>query len=317
MASTIRKAQNPPKVKQACDCCHARKVKCNGNQPCDKCTALDLPCQFLLVPKKKGPKGPSGRIPKAVLKAGISVRGFYGEKISSVDRSAIKADPVIAGDIASRDGSWDQRPASRESIDAAPWSFDGISALQMSPLGEEWTTDVTEQFKPSPRVTLEIVQPHIQDLFTHKCTITPIIDPTSFQHLMQSFPTSPRVYALVASLCATSLSQFRKNDDTATSPESNGDNPQSSAFFVAEAKRARAFFDYASSPVLEDIYTSLFLYNAAHNDYLYALAFYHVREAITMLELLRLHREQTYSKMDHVLGEYSRRTFWVVFISER
>jgi hypothetical protein len=74
--STATTFQRVPKVKQACDSCHARKVKCDGTCPCSQCTVAELRCTYLAVQKKKGPqkKGPQGhlkqieqqRIPPAV-----------------------------------------------------------------------------------------------------------------------------------------------------------------------------------------------------------------------------------------------------------
>src|SRR2546430_2844811 len=45
------------KVRQACDCCHARKIRCDGKNPCANCQITELQCTYLAVPKKKGPKG--------------------------------------------------------------------------------------------------------------------------------------------------------------------------------------------------------------------------------------------------------------------
>ena len=36
----------PIRVPQACDACRARKVKCNGQQPCPPCEHLNLHCKF-------------------------------------------------------------------------------------------------------------------------------------------------------------------------------------------------------------------------------------------------------------------------------
>ncbi|KAF4343791.1 sucrose utilization SUC1 [Fusarium beomiforme] len=48
----------PSKVRQACDVCHKRKIRCDGCRPCHNCQSLDLSCTYLAVPKKTGPKGP-------------------------------------------------------------------------------------------------------------------------------------------------------------------------------------------------------------------------------------------------------------------
>ncbi|KAJ3533347.1 hypothetical protein NM208_g8027 [Fusarium decemcellulare] len=41
---------------RACDACKRRKVKCNGTQPCGTCCVSKIPCQYTIVPRKRGPK---------------------------------------------------------------------------------------------------------------------------------------------------------------------------------------------------------------------------------------------------------------------
>lgn len=55
-------ASSTPATKRACDCCHKRKVKCIGDQPCRNCIAAQLECTYLAVPQKKGPKGSRAKV---------------------------------------------------------------------------------------------------------------------------------------------------------------------------------------------------------------------------------------------------------------
>jgi hypothetical protein len=43
-------------LKQACDNCRRRKIKCNRAHPCDKCQRLLLSCSYSDVLQRKGPK---------------------------------------------------------------------------------------------------------------------------------------------------------------------------------------------------------------------------------------------------------------------
>ncbi|KAI9724832.1 MAG: hypothetical protein M1812_000108 [Candelaria pacifica] len=52
-----------PIVKRACDPCHRRKVKCNGQEyPCKNCLQSGLTCTFNAIPQKKGPKGSRAKV---------------------------------------------------------------------------------------------------------------------------------------------------------------------------------------------------------------------------------------------------------------
>ncbi|OUM68338.1 hypothetical protein PIROE2DRAFT_19864 [Piromyces sp. E2] len=41
---------------KACDACHKKKIKCNGNNPCSNCIDAKIPCVFSPRTKKRGPR---------------------------------------------------------------------------------------------------------------------------------------------------------------------------------------------------------------------------------------------------------------------
>lgn len=45
-----------------CDHCRRRRIRCDGNFPCNQCVAVSLGCKREHVPKKRGPKIGSGRV---------------------------------------------------------------------------------------------------------------------------------------------------------------------------------------------------------------------------------------------------------------
>jgi hypothetical protein len=135
MASrTSTTTKKPPKIKQACDCCHARKIRCNGAAPCNNCEATALPCTYLLIPKKKGPKGPSLRTPRAVLKMRMVQEQSVNSDNKLSDIRTTTSPPIIS-------------PVPDPSI---PSSFGNRS------------------FEPSPFLSMEVVEKHLDTFFTHK-----------------------------------------------------------------------------------------------------------------------------------------------------
>ncbi|KAF0331244.1 putative sucrose utilization protein SUC1 [Colletotrichum asianum] len=46
------------RIRQACDVCHTRKIRCDGRRPCMNCRLARVDCTYNAVPKKTGPKGP-------------------------------------------------------------------------------------------------------------------------------------------------------------------------------------------------------------------------------------------------------------------
>ncbi|CCH44836.1 putative transcriptional regulatory protein [Wickerhamomyces ciferrii] len=45
--------QKRQKIKKACDNCRTRKIKCNGEQPCSKCSTTGIQCLYTYVEKKR------------------------------------------------------------------------------------------------------------------------------------------------------------------------------------------------------------------------------------------------------------------------
>jgi len=132
--TTAAAPKKPPKIKQACDCCHARKIRCNGASPCNNCQATSLPCTYLLIPKKKGPKGPSTRTPRAVLKMRMN------------QEQSVKSDTSLP----------DIQPA--------------MSPLLVPPVRDNAFPDdlLNRGFEPSPFLSMEVVQKHLNNFFAHK-----------------------------------------------------------------------------------------------------------------------------------------------------
>ena len=125
---------------------------------------------------------------------------------------------------------------------------------------------------------------------------------------------------MITSLCAAIASQVQPDQQSASSVHSNAsDLLHTPDFFINEAKRAKAAnLNYIEKPMLKDAQTNFFLFAALFNLDRHNSAWFHLREAMTMLQMLRLHEEDTYLAMkDELEAIYSRRTFWLFFITER
>jgi hypothetical protein len=108
------------------------------------------------------------------------------------------------------------------------------------------------------------------------------------------------------------------SDSPVSTPETSPPDPTLSVdFFLRETQRARRYRDI-EKPLLLDVQTNFFLFAALFNMERHNSAWFHLREAITMLQMLRLHEEETYLGIeDEILSLFSRRVFWLLFITER
>lgn len=111
---------------------------CSPTQPCNNCQTTSLPCTYLLIPKKKGPKGPSSRTPRAVLK----MRMRQEQEQSS-------ASSGLADGISNSTAS---PPLMSPSLE------NGMSGLSFGAYA----------FEPSPKLSLEVAQKFVGTFFKHK-----------------------------------------------------------------------------------------------------------------------------------------------------
>ena len=234
------------------------------------------------MPKKKGPKGP---------RFGNSSAKYRRrrESINNVDSDSAILPPTVA----QKDEKLQLSPG-RLSIDTA-------------------------SFMPSPLISNEIIRRCIDGFFVHKYPIMPVLDREQTYASLQDLGEHPEQYGLVMALCAMIILQ----PEILGTPLS-GENPHyvdqlpSTELFIAEIHRSRQFCNHIEMPSLATVQTSFFLFAALFSIGRDNSAWFHIREAMTMLQLQRLHEEDTYLAIrDFQYATYCRRTFWLLFITER
>ena len=271
------------KVRQACDACHARKVRCDGHRPCINCTQGSTPCTYVAVHRKTGPKGPRGPRPTT-----FTPRPVFLFQAATSPESAHRSDT----------------PRTETPVIDSP----------TSPSSDNSSRD---SFWPSPYLPDDVIRWCLDGYFKHKHPITPILHQRQIDQYCKTIHKPPDSYALFASCCAViSLSPGILPPLEAT--ELTELALPSTDFLLQETLRARRFCNVAEESSLTHVQTSFFLFSTFFCLGKDNSAWFYLREAITMLQTLRLHEEATYaSLMDPLLATYSRRMFWVLFITER
>ncbi|KAH7007769.1 RING-3 [Ilyonectria destructans] len=263
--------KKPPKVRQACDACHARKVRCDGSRPCINCQELTVNCTYLAVHQKTGPKrGP--RHARRLLQREPAPVPMQCPFPSPGEESTFST--------ASRPNTVPEQP----SLEAA--------------------------FQPSLQISTGIIRWCLDAYFKHKYPLTPILH----RQQVEQVPTSPERYGLITACCAV----ISLSTEILPPAPTQGLIIPPTDFLISETIRSRQHCDLIEHPSLTHIQTSFFLYAAFFCLDKDNSAWYYLREAITILQTLRLHEEATYSDMDDSLfASYARRMFWVLFITER
>jgi hypothetical protein len=177
-------------------------------------------------------------------------------------------------------------------------------------------------FQTSPLVSVEIIESCLDAFFAHKYPLMPILDREQIYALLPLLHDLPEQYALFTALCAVIMVQpeiplYSSKLGDLRKPLSIDSRP-SVDFLINETCRARNFCNHAENPSLAAVQTSFFLFAACFGLEKDNSAWFYIRESMTLLQLLRLHEEATYSTMaDPRYSTYCRRTFWLLFITER
>ncbi|CZR55952.1 related to transcription activator amyR [Phialocephala subalpina] len=284
------------KVRQACDACHVRKVKCDGTNPCNNCISTDLQCTYLAVPKKKGPKG------KRTVNNGV------GPRPTQLPRPR----------------PYNLNPPGRPARDQLPHRIEPTQTQEAPPRpktsNDNATDEVSLGFRSSPLVTDELLRACVGAFFIHKYPIMPILHQETITASILSLGRDPERYGLLTALCAVIVQQpeILELPASGQSDQTETKSWPSSDFLIKETIRARQFCNHIESPTLVTVQASFFLFAA-----LFCLgkdnsAWFYIRESMTMLQLLRLHEETTYANFSDVeYATYCRRTFWLLFLTER
>ncbi|TPX07349.1 uncharacterized protein E0L32_002181 [Thyridium curvatum] len=312
------------KVKQACDSCRLRKIRCDGAWPCANCAAAALSCTFLAVHKKTGPKGGRRRPRSFASPVSDSVRA--GPSNLHHIGSSLPGFSSILASVSVHNGIETPAPVGTFSLDPV---LDDVFAK-----GECG-------FQPSPALTTEVVSLCLDAFFEHKSPITPILDQKQMKDALLSYTTTPELYSLLAACCSVMvlspgllgqtsphLSQPFHTLSTPLpspilSPTGASNSPVAMPpprLLISEVIRARSFSGYIEKPSLNSVQTSFFLFSAYFCLGEDNSAWFYLREAITLLQLLRFHEESTYAVLyatNPLTATYARRTFWVLFVTER
>ncbi|OJD28438.1 hypothetical protein ACJ73_00153 [Blastomyces percursus] len=289
-------------MKQVCDNCRRRKLKCNRLYPCDRCQSALLRCAYTDVLQRKGPK----------------FRTVYPRSSAS-----------STGDQSPRSYSFPTPPNSALSGD-----FDCSLTPQFAPpfrlpgpmiYADDSTWNDTPQPQLAPtRLSSLVILAHVNVYLKYLFPIMPVLAPD--QVLADSSEPerlSPQRYALLVALCAATHIQLKldgpalhdRTDEEITLV--NDGTPISGESLLSEALRARSDYDPIGSPSIDSLLTSFYLFASYGNLDKQGHAWYYLCQALFMAHTLGLHQESSYCAFDAIDAEERRRVFWLLFVTER
>ncbi|EGE83832.2 C6 transcription factor [Blastomyces dermatitidis ATCC 18188] len=280
-------------MKQVCDNCRRRKLKCNRLYPCDRCQSALLRCAYTDVLQRKGPKFRTVYPRSSASSIGDqSPRSYF---FPTPPNSALSGDFDCS--LTHQFAPPFLLPGSMISTDDSSWN--DTSNLQLAPT------------RLSPLVILAHVNVYLKYLFP----IMPVIAPD--QVLADSSEPeclSPQRYALLVALCAATHIQLKLDGPALHDRPDAGITTVhdgtliSGEGLLSEALRARSDYDLIESPSIDSLLTSFYLLASYGNLDKQDHAWYYLCQALFMAHTLGLHQESSYRAFDAIEAEERRRS---------
>ena len=177
---------------------------------------------------------------------------------------------------------------------------------------------------PIPARNHELLTPDLIDsctsiYFTNLYPTIPIIYDAQVQQHRAELHSSSEAYCLIAAFCAFVLIQpgipLKEGEDNKTVPVVAQDTIQGS-LLVEEVVRVRMIYDHVDNPTISTVITAFFLSACYFGLERHNCAWFYLREAITLAQILGMQDESTYLP-GNVDNAVRRQLFWLLFVSER
>jgi hypothetical protein len=170
-------------------------------------------------------------------------------------------------------------------------------------------------------LTPDLIEICVSYFFEEFYTTLPILHSGRMSQTVLEMNSSTEAYCLVSSLCAFVIIQPGLQVQMEQAGHSYRASPIQQVIarclrLVEETVRVWNSYDHKDNPTLTDVLIAFFLSAAYFGLEKANAAWIHLREAITLAQLLGMHDEGTYVPGD-IDGPCRRRLFWLLFVSER
>lgn len=131
---------------------------------------------------------------------------------------------------------------------------------------------------------------------------------------------SAEAYCLMTAFCAFMLIQpgvVLKTDQVVEEQASSIDNPKLGNLLMEDSARLRKGYDYIENPTVNTAITSFFLFGCCFGLNKHNTAWFHLREATALAQVLGMQDKHTYIFDNVVETSRKRRLFWLLFVTER
>jgi hypothetical protein len=195
-----------------------------------------------------------------------------------------------------------------------------LSSKVASRLNGLASTPCSPTLAPTPGLlTTEMIKECTDFFFAHMYPTLPILHRGRLEQQAMYADQNVDTYCLLTSLCAFMMIQpgMAIPGDGMGLDSMPGANLVSGNVLLEETLRVRKGYDHLETPTMNSLVTSFFLFGCYFGLDLHNKAWFHLREATTLVHILGLQKEETYQQFDAAESSRRRRLYWLLFVTER
>ncbi|KAI1636628.1 hypothetical protein F4809DRAFT_650397 [Biscogniauxia mediterranea] len=289
-----------------CDHCRRRRIRCDGQFPCQQCTNATLQCKREHVPKKRGPKRGHGRVINELRAREKAAREPGSGYCSDVDTDRMSSAPMSTTVTASPS----PQPYLTYGMNPSPASDSRHFSEPTSP----FTSDV---FLPNSRSYLHLLPLCVDLYYEHIYPIMPLLYMPHIRAII-SRPLSQRDKYLLYSLCALTSFHMSGRSLSAAPPAGAPSWEAVGRFFLDACVSARRCHDFIEEQSLAGVISSFWLSTSFFEISQSRKSWFYLREALTLALDLGLHNDDAaYIGLTPPETLCRLRVFWILFVTER
>ncbi|KAF7719092.1 Fungal Zn(2)-Cys(6) binuclear cluster domain-containing protein [Penicillium ucsense] len=284
--------------KWACDACKLRKVKCSSESPCQGCISARIPCTFNKRPLARGPRSLRA---KTIHRINASQQQHELRREENTNTESSNVD----------EGQANHPTSGRISSTPSPSHTEIPSS----------TTSDPPASTPERHTSNEPCRVSTSSLVLQLCVyrlrlfpVWPIVDVEEIMGYLHRDPENIDAYALANALGAATIAQLKLD-----SPESG--NMALAASMEAECqsaidllRRRQRSEELTTNSIRVSFFLHVYHENSAPGG---TRSLLYLREAISMAQIMGLHREASYSSLTSREQRMRQRIMSLLFVTER
>lgn len=296
---------------RACDACKIRKVRCSEVPPCTRCASIGIECTFN---KRQATRGPRSLRAKTL----AEIRGIQ----ESQQRQQQQQHTTTGFSASTKNDSPPTPAAAGDSAREESGTLLPDHPLVSSGNRTEQQRQQQQQHNRRTPVSSLIVRLCIFRL--RLFPVWPILDAEAVIASLLRDPTEIdlETYALANAVCAAIIAQLKLPFEGRT----DDNDPATATSMAAECQQAKAsLLDHNDVAGSEDVMKNLNMLRISFFQHIYhenmspggSKSLLFLREAITIAQIMGLHRKGLYHSLPLEESQMRRRIIWLLFVTER